>query len=231
MSARTSKRSSQLALPLEAPKRGAGTNGGRRPKHDGRAHVKHRVRIIAKRCPMHVVIRLRPELPSLRCGRGWKAVRGALATQLRRRDFRTCHLSVQRTHLHLLVEADNVKALSSGMGGFQIALARRVHAWLGTRGEVFADRYFATSLRSPAQVRNVLSYVLNNWRKHGEDRAERSIAAMDPYSSAGMLEEWREFRHSSEARRVPVALPQFWGTTTGWKIRGAISCFARPQSS
>ena len=131
----------------------------------------------------------------------------------------------------LLVEADNAKALSSGMGGFQIALARRIHAWLGTRGEVFADRYLATSLRSPAQVRNVLSYILNNWRKHGEDRAERSTAAMDPYSSAGMLEEWRHLRHSSEARRLPVALPRFWCTTTGWKKRGDISCIARPKPS
>ena len=184
---------SQLALPLAAPKRGAGTNGGRRSKNAGHANVKHRVRIVAKRWPVHVVIRLRPEIPSLRCASGWNAVRGALATQLRRHDFRICHLSVQRTHVHLLVEVDNAKALSSGMGGFQIALAKRIHAWLGTRGEVFSDRYFATSLRSPTQIRNTLSYILNNWRKHGEDRAERSIGALDPYSSAGMLEEWSEF--------------------------------------
>ena len=162
MTVRTSKRSSQLALPLEAPKRGSGTNGGRRPKNPCRRNVKHRVRVIAKRWPVHVVIRLRTEIPSLRCAPGWNAVRGALATQLRRRDFRICHLSVQRTHLHLLVEADNAKALASGMGGFQIALARRILVWMKTRGDVFSDRYFATSLRTPTQIRNALAYILNN---------------------------------------------------------------------
>ena len=86
MSVRTSKGSSQLTLPLAA-KRGAGTNGGRRPKSDGRANVKHHVRVIAKRCPMHVVIRLGSKIPSLRCAPGWNAVRGALATQLRRSTF------------------------------------------------------------------------------------------------------------------------------------------------
>ena len=175
-------------------------------------------------------IGIKDSIPALCAGmeRGPRCTRDAAATF----DFRICHLSVQRTHLHLLVEADHVKALSSGMGGFQIALVRRIHAWLGTCGEVFADRYFATSLRSPAQVRNVLSYILNNWRKHGEDRAERSIAAMDPYSSAGMFEDWRHLGHPSEERwMVPIALPRFWCTTIGWKNRGDISCFARPKPS
>ena len=179
---------------------------------------------------MHAVLRMNSVFPSLRCTRGWDTVRGALATQLRRSDFRICHISVQRTHLHLLVEADHAKALASGMGGFQIALAKRIHVWLGTRGEVFADRYFATPLRTPTQVRSALSYILNNWRKHDEDRAERSLAAMDPFSSAGSLEAWREFRTQAEAQRggCPVATPQFWGLAIGWTRHGPISCLARP---
>ena len=233
MGARTSTRSEQLILPLYESKRGSGTNGGRRQRHPDRARVKHRVRAIAKRWPMHVVIRVREENPSLRCAGGWAAVRGALSTQLRRRDFRICHISVQRMHVHLMVETDNAKELASGMGGFQIALAKRIDAWLGTRGEVFSDRYFATPLRTPARVRHALSYILNNWRKHGEDRAERSLAAMDPYSSAGGGQAWREFRTPSEDRRwrCPIATPQYWGLTTGWTRHGPSSFLARPLPS
>ena len=43
----------------------------------------------------------------------------------RRADFRICHVSIQATHVHLLVEADDRMALARGMQGFQIACARR----------------------------------------------------------------------------------------------------------
>ena len=49
MSGRRSQRSSQLMLPICGSKRGSGTKGGRRPTHPGRARVKHRMRVIAKR--------------------------------------------------------------------------------------------------------------------------------------------------------------------------------------
>jgi hypothetical protein len=39
---------------------------------------------------------------------------------------------------------------------------------MGRSGKVFHERYHARHLRSPRQVRNVLVYVLNNWRKHDE---------------------------------------------------------------
>ena len=38
------------------------------------------------------------------------------------------------------------------------------------RGNVFVDRYHAEKITNPRQARRALAYVLNNWRKHFEDR-------------------------------------------------------------
>lgn len=40
--------------------------------------------------------------------------------------FRTCHFSVQSNHVHLLVEAKDRQALSRGVQGLAIRLARSV---------------------------------------------------------------------------------------------------------
>jgi hypothetical protein len=42
-------------------------------------------------------------------------IRQATLTTARREDFRIIHLSIQRTHVHLLVEAQDKGALASGM--------------------------------------------------------------------------------------------------------------------
>ncbi len=86
----------------------------------------------------------------------------------------------QGDHLHLIVEADSKQALSRGMRGLAIRIARRVNALVSRRGKLWADRFFSRELKSPRVVRNALAYVLNNFRKHGA----AGISRIDPYSSA-----------------------------------------------
>ena len=62
------------------------------------------------------------------------------------------------------------------------------------RGVVFPDRYHAEIITSPRQARHALSYVANNWRKHGEDlRAPMSGWTIDWFSSAAMFTGWAEY--------------------------------------
>jgi hypothetical protein len=82
----------------------------------------------------------------------------------------------------LLVEAADSHALSRGMQGLLISAARRINARLARRGTVFADRYHERIIESPKQCRNALAYVLNNWRRHGQDRY-RAKWTLDPFSS------------------------------------------------
>src|SRR5438034_650599 len=91
------------------------------PKPKGRrAGSPHKVRPELKaRNPVHVVLRVVSAVGSLRRRSTYKAVREATLTTARREDFRIVHLSIQRNHLHLLVEADHKGALASGMQAFR----------------------------------------------------------------------------------------------------------------
>ena len=137
--------------------------------------------------------------------------------------FRIVHISIQQNHLHLLVEADDGLALSRGMQSLNISLARQINRACGRRGKVFAHRFHATPISSPRQARNALAYVLNNWRRHAEDRV--ATAALDRFSSAISFDGWREstrFAIPEDYTPLPVVRPQTWLLAIGWK-RHAIS--------
>ncbi|MEZ4366844.1 MAG: hypothetical protein R2939_11215 [Kofleriaceae bacterium] len=121
------------------------------------------------------------------------------------------HASIQRDHLHFLVEADSARALGNGMRGLLIALAHRLNRRRGRRGRAFVDRYHATVLRTPRHVRAALHYVLNNWRKHREASASGFAGVRcDPYSSATMFAPWAgevvRIRAAGLARRPPAVV-------------------------
>ena len=69
-----------------------------------------------------------------------------------------------------------------------------------------------------------LGYILNNWRRHGEDRW--SIGATDPFSSGDAFDGWRD--HQPRATDPPVARARFWLTTTGWRRYGLIGTREQP---
>lgn len=102
----------------------------------------------------------------------YKAVRRALKVILSHVGFRVIHVSIQRTHLHLIVEAASQEALSRGMQGLLISAAKGINACFRGRGAVFPDRYHQREITSPRQCRNAIAYVLNNYRRHGDDLAD-----------------------------------------------------------
>src|SRR5262245_27842503 len=94
---------------LWKPRGGKRPNAGR-PKQPGRLraserHVK-RPRLLASDSS-HVVCRAVPGLPNLRTRAMWLAIREATIVVAKFEDFRIVHASVQRTHVHLIVEAEN----------------------------------------------------------------------------------------------------------------------------
>lgn len=103
--------------------------GGRRPRAGrkaapGRRDVPHRRRAVHDpRCPVHVTLRARPGLPSLRGDVVFAAVRAALAASSTA-TFRVVHWSIQADHLHLLVEADGQLRLVRGLQGLAVRVAR-----------------------------------------------------------------------------------------------------------
>jgi REP element-mobilizing transposase RayT len=119
-------------------------------------------------------------LPTLR-----RAIAGADQREPER--FRITQYSVQYDHIHLLVEASDQQALSSGMRSVAIRIARMVNTLVGRRGRFWADRWYGHTLTSPRQVRTALVYVLANFRKHSRLRLGPGI---DPFSSGAWFDGW-----------------------------------------
>src|SRR5215510_6980522 len=98
---------SQLVLwkPRGGKRRGAG-----RPPKGKRAGSPHKERpFLHARHPVHIVLRVIRAVGSLRRRCVYQAIREATLTTALRENFRIVHLSIQRTHIHLLVEADSTE--------------------------------------------------------------------------------------------------------------------------
>ena len=157
--------------------------------------------------------------------------REALITSLLRERFHVVHLSIQRTHIHLLVEASDRMALARGMQGLQISAARHLNRAAGRKGTVFADRYHAEIIDNRRQARHALAYVLNNWRRHGEHRKHFARTwRVDPFSSGAYFPGWQElagcdvFWHVPRSYQpLPVWLPKTWLLAQGWRRYGRIA--------
>ena len=197
-----STRARKRHVQQELFRRGGKRRGaGRKPK-GARAGERHGPRPELKPYhALHVVMRVVPAVGSLRRRKLYKAMRDATITAALRERFRIVHISLQRTHVHMLVEADHKAALARGMQGFQISAARHINTALGDgarrrRGKVFADRYHLEVITSPTRARHAIGYVLSNWRKHGEDRAGMpSTWLVDPFSSGILFPDWKEMQN------------------------------------
>ena len=179
------------------------------------------------------MLRTRKDVPRLRRGPAYRAIDRALRRTLGEHAFRVVHTSIQHNHLHFLVEADDKGALSHGMRSLTITAALAINRVLGRKGEVFAYRYNAKAITNPRQMRNALSYVLNNWRRHKENL--RSEAAgrsrLDPYSTAIRFGGWKEpaqMNVTGDYEPLPAAEPQTWLLRVGWQMYGPISAYEVP---
>jgi REP element-mobilizing transposase RayT len=270
--------------------RGGARPGAGRPPKGKRAGAPHKARPALKRWqPVHVVLRVVDDMGSLRKRHMYKAVREASIAVAKRElnyvedgAFRIVHISIQRNHVHLLVEADHKMALSRGLQSFEISAAKhlnravsiarikradshshardhgrsrngdadpspvrgqarafsvtaakrvlRANRALRRRGAVFPDRFHEEIISTPKQARNALAYVLNNWRKHSEDRVDFAKTwNVDPYSTGVYFDGWKELERATvmwEVREtyqpLVVYLPKTWLLRVGWRKHGLI---------
>jgi REP element-mobilizing transposase RayT len=210
-------------LPLKYGRTWGGRRDGAGRPSGTRRTVAHRTRKLHRaRFPVHVTVRMRGGLPSLRDGALAPRVREVIASASSD-AFRVLHFSIQTNHVHLIIEATDTVALSRGMQRLDSRIARRVNGLVGIRGKFWRERYHARELASPRAVRNAIVYVLMNARKHGF-----RVTSVDAWSSARWFDGFVERR--ADATDAPVRAPRTWLAGVGWRRRGLVHLAERPRT-
>lgn len=135
--------------------------------------------------------------PSLRDG----VVLRVVTRELRgasRAGLRVVHFSVQRDHVHMIVEATDARSLSRGLQRFESRVAMEINRIAGRSGRLWRERYHRRDLTSPRQVRHALVHMLMNVRKP----TGNALLAPDD--------------------RPPTVAPRTWLAATGWHTRGRL---------
>lgn len=116
---------SQLQLGLPALRRWGGHRPGAGRKPGPRRRVPHlRREVGSARTPYHVTLRVRHGLPSLRLPGVVRELERTFRAASDRGAFRLVHYSIQRDHVHLVVEAERSRDLARGMMSVGARLAR-----------------------------------------------------------------------------------------------------------
>ena len=226
MSHRGSFRESQLSFDDHRRRSGRGgprTGAGRPPGPRPRVHHIRRPEF-SPRHPAHVTLRLRRGFPSLRRRSFLRQLRPSLRRLREREDFRLVHYSVQRDHLHLIVEADSRGALGRGMRALGQRVAHAVNRTWKRRGPVLDGRYHLRVLGTPRQVRHALAYALLNARRHARGRGRPvSPRRLDEASSGRWFDGWSRELPAPPATGPPeTEEAQTWLLRTGWRRHGRI---------
>jgi REP element-mobilizing transposase RayT len=182
------------------------------------------------RHPVHVVLRIGAWRDRIRNRDGYAAIYKVLDQLHGDPSFRVCHASIQHNHIHLLVEAEHERALARGMQRFAIRTAKTINAAQGLVGPLFAHRYHATQITTTSHARHALAYVLNNWRRHREDRRREGVP-IDRYSSGIRFDGWRgtpAWAIPAGYKPLTVSPPTTWLLSAGWRLHGAIDLYERP---
>jgi REP element-mobilizing transposase RayT len=161
------------------------------------------------RHPLHVTLKIGAEVGSLRTDKRFLRIRRALRYGCDRFGMRLTHFSVQGNHIHLIVEAADRQTLARGMQGLAIRIAKGVNRASNRKGTVFSDRYHSRVLRTPAEVRNAVHYVMNNQKKHRSRQGRHTHAwDIDAFSSASGEACW--FVDDKGQSTAIVAAPRSW---------------------
>ncbi len=180
---------------------------------------------------MHVTVKLLAGLPSLRTAEAFEVIERAIAGANDLGGTRICEFSVQRDHVHMIVEAEDKEALAAGMKSLKVRMAKNLNTLWNRRGSVFRERYHRRDLTSPQEVRNCLVYVLRNVFRHTSSRRD---SRPDEFSSGGTFTGWREAEMTpTTAQRAcaVVASAGSWLLRTGWRRHGRISIHERPAAA
>jgi REP element-mobilizing transposase RayT len=92
----------------------------------------------------------------------------------RKHGLRVHHYSMQTNHIHLIVEANDNKTLSTGMRSLTVTFGKGIR-----KGRIQIERYHLHVLKTLREAKNALRYVLLNEQKHSKGQTLK----VDSYST------------------------------------------------
>jgi REP element-mobilizing transposase RayT len=137
------------------------------PDHKKKS-IPHRERaIIPRNTPVHVTIKINKHIVStLRNKIIFKKISQAIS-KARNKGIRLIHFTIQRDHVHMLIETNDKKQLGRAMQAMGISLAKSLKNLTKKKLRIFKDRYHVHILKTLKEVQNAKSYILGNALKHG----------------------------------------------------------------
>jgi REP element-mobilizing transposase RayT len=146
-----------------------------------------------------------------------------------RHGFRVVHYSIQRDHVHLLIEAHSNHSIACGMKSVGARIGKLANRLFQRSGKVLDGRYHLRPLRTPLEVHRALRYVLLNHRHHAAQRRQSKQSTdhlrmqPDPASSGRWFDGWRTTTAPPKPADVrEVATARTWLLHTGWRRYGLI---------
>ena len=130
-----------------------GAGGVKKPD----AGVSHRRRPRFSDLPVHVILQMLPEISQLWSRRCVAALEESFEAGDERNGLKLRHYFVDGEQLHLLVDAENTRALTRGIQGLTIRTAKAINRAQERRGKIFGDRFHSELLRTPADEKRVLA--------------------------------------------------------------------------
>ena len=209
----------QLALPLKSTHGGFRKGAGRKNRSGLQSHVRRP--LLNPRHPLHVTLRLKDDLPSLRRKDTFACLKEAVCLA-RTRGLRINHFAVLSNHIHLILETQGT-TISQALQSLGVSFAKRLNHLIQRKGTVFQERYHLHVLKTPSEVKRALAYVLTNESKHqGSDVPEIKPSS---FNSAHLFSDWKRllknYRLFKPKEIDPwttqiVSPPKTWLLSTGW---------------
>ena len=146
-----------------------------------------------------------------------------------RHGFRVVHYSIQRDHVHLLIEAHSNHSIACGMKSIGARIGKLANRLFQRSGPVLDGRYHLRPLRTPLEVQRALRYVLLNHRHHAAQRhrpnhmTDHRYAQPDSASSGRWFDGWCTATDPPNPKDTcEVAPARTWLMQTGWRRHGLI---------
>jgi REP element-mobilizing transposase RayT len=179
-------------------------------KKEKSSKIYHRSRPdLATGKPVHVTIKTNKHIvPNLRNKILYKEIRESFK-RARLLGIRIIHFTVQRDHIHFLIESQNIKQLGQSMRALSISLTKRFSRVLNRKIKALKTRYHLHILESLKEIKNVANYIKNNGKKH---RVTQNVDFFSSHVSAQDFRPDQVFLEFLDDLKSVLSIPRFYAT-------------------